>query len=394
MKQSTKRRIVLFTGLIVLPVSLTQVSGGQAKRGITGDWQLKVDFDGRQMSSILSLSEDDDGRLKGELLNFWGLSELRDLKREGNELSFVQVNRFRGQESKTNFTGSIERGKLSGTFSGERGDFQAEGARLRRPPAVAGEWETTFRIGDRDVTANLTVKADEQRQLTADWKSQWGEHEISNVNFEAGKLTFDRKSRIQDRAFDSSFEGKIKGHSLSGVLKSDRGEITVAGKRFGASVVGLWELDIKSDSGNRKQLLRINPDLSAMYGPIAVKKVDADDGKVTFEAVADFGERKYEISFAGRVENRKLTGELTTSRGTREVTGQRRRPTGARQRSTRIKKTPREPDVVYVPTPQAVVDKMLELAQVTKDDLLYDLGCGDGRIVVTAAKKYGCRAVG
>jgi tRNA/tmRNA/rRNA uracil-C5-methylase (TrmA/RlmC/RlmD family) len=37
---------------------------------------------------------------------------------------------------------------------------------------------------------------------------------------------------------------------------------------------------------------------------------------------------------------------------------------------------------------------MLELAQVTKDDLLYDLGCGDGRIVVTAAKKYGCKAVG
>jgi len=37
---------------------------------------------------------------------------------------------------------------------------------------------------------------------------------------------------------------------------------------------------------------------------------------------------------------------------------------------------------------------MLELAQVTKDDVVYDLGCGDGRIVVTAAKKYGCRAYG
>ena len=47
-----------------------------------------------------------------------------------------------------------------------------------------------------------------------------------------------------------------------------------------------------------------------------------------------------------------------------------------------------EPDVIFVPTPQDVVDKMLELAQVTKDDLLYDLGCGDGRIVVTAAKRY------
>jgi SAM-dependent methyltransferase len=54
----------------------------------------------------------------------------------------------------------------------------------------------------------------------------------------------------------------------------------------------------------------------------------------------------------------------------------------------------REPDVIFVATPQDVVDKMLELAQVTKDDLLYDLGCGDGRIVVTAAKRYGCKAVG
>jgi len=55
---------------------------------------------------------------------------------------------------------------------------------------------------------------------------------------------------------------------------------------------------------------------------------------------------------------------------------------------------PKRPDVIFVPTPQEVVDKMLELAQVTKDDVVYDLGCGDGRIVVTAAKKFGCRAFG
>ena len=54
----------------------------------------------------------------------------------------------------------------------------------------------------------------------------------------------------------------------------------------------------------------------------------------------------------------------------------------------------REPDVIFVPTPQDVVDKMLELVEVKKDDLLYDLGCGDGRIVVTAAKRFGCKAVG
>ena len=53
------------------------------------------------------------------------------------------------------------------------------------------------------------------------------------------------------------------------------------------------------------------------------------------------------------------------------------------------------PDLApYVPTPMVVVEKMLEMVKVTKDDILYDLGCGDGRIVITAARKYGTRGVG
>ncbi|MFL6673081.1 MAG: SAM-dependent methyltransferase [Massilia sp.] len=51
-------------------------------------------------------------------------------------------------------------------------------------------------------------------------------------------------------------------------------------------------------------------------------------------------------------------------------------------------------DVPYVPTPQEVVDRMLDLADVGKNDVLYDLGCGDGRIVITAAKVRGARATG
>ena len=54
----------------------------------------------------------------------------------------------------------------------------------------------------------------------------------------------------------------------------------------------------------------------------------------------------------------------------------------------------RDPDVIYVPTPQDVVDAMLVLANVTKTDVVYDLGSGDGRIPITAAQKYGARAVG
>jgi ribosomal protein L11 methylase PrmA len=54
----------------------------------------------------------------------------------------------------------------------------------------------------------------------------------------------------------------------------------------------------------------------------------------------------------------------------------------------------RQPDVIFVPTPQEVVEDMLRLANVKKGDVLYDLGSGDGRIPITAAKKYGVRGVG
>jgi SAM-dependent methyltransferase len=51
-------------------------------------------------------------------------------------------------------------------------------------------------------------------------------------------------------------------------------------------------------------------------------------------------------------------------------------------------------DVIWVPTPDDVVDRMLRMAQVTKDDLVYDLGAGDGKIAIAAAKNFGARSVG
>ena len=55
---------------------------------------------------------------------------------------------------------------------------------------------------------------------------------------------------------------------------------------------------------------------------------------------------------------------------------------------------PRQPDMYFAGTPQPVVDAMLALARVTAADVVYDLGSGDGRIVVLAAQKYGARGVG
>ena len=58
------------------------------------------------------------------------------------------------------------------------------------------------------------------------------------------------------------------------------------------------------------------------------------------------------------------------------------------------RRTSQTPDVIFVPTPHEVVEEMLRIARVGKGDVLYDLGSGDGRIPIAAAKKFGIRAVG
>src|SRR5688572_31130340 len=59
-----------------------------------------------------------------------------------------------------------------------------------------------------------------------------------------------------------------------------------------------------------------------------------------------------------------------------------------------VQQPARQPDIFFVPTSEAVADEMLTLAGIRADDVVYDLGSGDGRIVMLAAQKYGARGVG
>jgi len=393
MKQLAFHKTVGFLALMVIVALTIPASAGTARKGIQGDWQITMDFDGRQIESILSFSMDKEGKLTGQSIGF-SVSELTDIKYEGSELSFVQVNRFGDNEFRSTFTGTIERGKLSGTISSDRGESKVEGKRLMRMPMAVGTWQIKFKVGEREVNATLVIKADDEGKLSADWQSQLGEHKITDVTFKAGKLTFKRTSKIQDRQLESSFEGTIKNHKLTGTIKSERDDIAVEGQHDGAALIGKWDLELTSDRGTRKQILQVNPDLSGLYGSSAIKKIDLEGNQVSFKMVRMFREQESEITFKGTLDGKKLTGELVSSRGSQTVAGLKRSGTPAKQNASQAKKPTRQPDVIYVPTPQEVVDKMLELAEVKKDDLVYDLGCGDGRIVVTAAKKYGCRGVG
>jgi len=333
MKRIAFHKTVGFLMLMVLVIPLAQVSARPARSrrgGLYGDWQVKVSFGERQMDSILSFSRDAEGNRTGQWISFWGLSELKDVKYEDGQLGFTQVRQNReGQSITTKFTGTIKEGKLSGTLSSDRGESKLEGKRSPRIPRAVGSWEIKFKIGEREITSTLVVKTvksdkpDEEDKLTAEWQSQRYEHQITDVQYERGNLTFKRKSKIEDRQFDSTFEGTIQRETdtLSGVMKSERGEIKVEGKRIGAAVIGTWDLEVTSERGSRKQRLKVNQDMTGLYGAIPIKKVSLEDGKVSFKIVMEFGERKFEMSFEGKLAEAKLTGELKTSRGSSKVTG-------------------------------------------------------------------------
>jgi SAM-dependent methyltransferase len=91
----------------------------------------------------------------------------------------------------------------------------------------------------------------------------------------------------------------------------------------------------------------------------------------------------------GRLRTWTIAAALTAAGLTATATGQPASPQAQPQR--RVDAPHLAP---YVPTPQEVVDKMLRLANITKADVVYDLGCGDGRIPITAARVYGARGVG
>jgi hypothetical protein len=341
MKNLKSHKTVLLCALVTVVIVSAQVlaqpsSSRGPGRGLYGDWDLKVQFGEREMNSILSFGRDSEGALTAQLINFWGLSELKDVKFEDGKLSFVQVVRFGDNEFTSTFLGKIEDGNLTGTLSSDRGESNVTGKRSRRIPRVVGSWNLKYTVGERQITSKLLVKVDKEGTLSADWQSERVQSEITDINYERGQLTFKRKSKMGDRQWESTFEGRVQWgtDTLSGTIKSDRGEIEVTGERVGAPLIGTWKLEITSERGTRAQRLRVNGDMSALYGTIRIDKVNLDGDKVSFKTVQRFGERTFERSFEGKLTDSKLTGELTTSRGTRKVVGQkivrtfRRRRTG------------------------------------------------------------------
>jgi len=313
--KSCTRTVALICLLLLVQTSLV------AAQDITGEWEMTVEFGGRQTYATLIISKNADGTLAGK----WGSNDLSNVKFQDGKLTFVRTVRFGDQEFTMTYNGTLKDGKLTGLLSSERGESPANGARKKPMCPALGQWDLSYRIQDRDVTAKLTVSQRPDGALDAKWTSQFGESTISNVRFQDSKLSFTRKAKFNDNQFEMTFEGTVQGDKLTGVSKNEQLEVPVTGQRFGAALIGKWELTSTSERGTRTSILTVNGDLSGRYesfgGEIPVKDLKLEGNQVTFAIEMGFGDQTFKMDFKGTLDGNALKGQTTSERGTSEVTG-------------------------------------------------------------------------
>jgi hypothetical protein len=293
---------------------------------ITGQWEMSMDFGGRQSFATLSVARKADGTLTAR----WGRDELSNVKFDGQRLTFTRTIRFGDNEFTMDYAGTLKDGKITGMLSSDRGEFSANGTRIKPKPAVVGVWDLAYSIGDRDMTSRLTVSEKPGGTLDAQWASQRGDSAISNVKLQNGKLTFDRTVRFNDREFTMTFEGTAQGDTLAGASKSDRGEIPVTGTRFGAALIGRWELAITTDQGTMPGSFTVFPDLTARQeffgGEIPVKDLKLDGDQVTYALELGFDDQTFRIDYKLTLQGNTLTGQSSSARGTNDISGKKAMP--------------------------------------------------------------------
>ena len=322
-----QKRIGKSVILTCLLLSL-QASFILAAEDITGEWEITTDFNGQEIFATLSISRKVDGSLIGK----WGPRELTDVRFEHGKLTFTRIYKFRVRNSRDEdtyrdeYTLTLKDGKLTGTVSTDVGDYPANMTRKKPKSPAPGQWDIKFNVGEREIAGRLTISEKPDGMLAGKWEAEFGEHVISNVKFQDGKLTYTRKSKLGEREWESNFEGIIKGHKLAGTFKSQRGELPATGERVGAVLVGKWKLTNIYSGGTSTIILKINGDLTGRYEfsggeQIPIKKLKLEGDQVTFVLEMIGKDRPLRLDFKGKLDGKTLRGKLSYGRFTSEVTG-------------------------------------------------------------------------
>lgn len=255
-----------------------QMEGTRAASGapIIGEWEITTTRGEQQMVTILAVSPDKDGKMTVTWRPQRGQAQ-------GQR---TQADRPQGQRPQG------ERPAQADRPQGQRpqGERPAQGAQADRPQGQ--------RIGGAEMT---------------------------DVEYKDGKLSFTRRMMMGARGQQAQqgqqqervtrYVVSAKGDVLTGTLTNPQGEQTpINGKRAAASpLAGTWMLTVSGERGERTQRLVVYPDMSGLYGPMAVDNIAVENNDVSFSIAMSFGDRTIENAFKGKLDGDKLVGRMSTT---------------------------------------------------------------------------------
>ena len=196
-----------------------------------------------------------------------------------------------------------------------------------------GDWQMRADPCDRQGSAILSFAADSEGRLTGQWINSKQLTELQDVRFKDGVITFCQPAQSRKEIINGYFTGEIDGNKISGTVTCNGNKFHVEGHHrpktngntvpaeangVGSQLIGNWILNSKVKWGSPKQRLKVNPDMTGMYGVTPIKNITLEGDKVSFKVSSG----KYPIVFECKLDGSKLTGEQKTSRDTQEVTGE------------------------------------------------------------------------
>ncbi|MBN1360692.1 MAG: hypothetical protein JW993_08875 [Sedimentisphaerales bacterium] len=319
-RYGTTGKRLLGVALLALVVGTTQA---QAAGELAGTWRVTMDFNGNQMFATLTFAQKADGTYTGK----WGSDDLSNVKFDGEKLSFERTMQMGEMEFTQDFAGTLKDGKISGTIGNDQFEFPISAEPKKAKSPAVGQWDINFNVMDQEIKARLIISEEPDGTLTAKWIEEQGEHRVSSVKYEDGKLTFTRQSTFPEMDFEleTTYAGTIKGNELTGTLEAEMGSWQANGTRFGTPLIGTWELTSDVEQGPRTTTLTIEPDLTGTYAffgsEIPIRNLKLEGNQVSFGAEMGFGDQGWRLDFAGKLDGGTLKGQMSNPMGTNEVTG-------------------------------------------------------------------------
>jgi hypothetical protein len=326
-----KAKIIIVSVVLCLcaaAIPLFAADKPKDKPGIIGDWKISADFDGNQMLNRMSVSQKPDGTL----LIKWGLGstggKISDVNLAGNKLTFVRTSKgFGGDDMESDIEATLQpKGSLTGKMSSDFGEFDFTGTRILPKSDIVGVWAIKCTDANgQPAETKLTIKQDPNGPLKGKWKAPAGDATVSDVQFKDGKLTLKLASKTAGKESQSTYEAQLKGDQLTGKIQTGSVSKEANGSRFGKNLIGEWELTVVSERGDMPAALLVEKDLSAVYnaffGENNVENLKLDGDKLTFSVSFGFGDRTFEMDFSGTVTGDNIKGQMTSERGTSDVSG-------------------------------------------------------------------------